>query len=152
MQTTIDIRKALYARLSDALPIDGITADDVSWPNAEFTPNVSRMYLTPFCLFGETSTVSLSPTGFERHAGVFQVTIFGILNAGEADLDLVAQDLIGLFRSGTVLEMPSGKLNIYKTYRSSIIIGRREGLLTQTDSRPQVVVSAHWQHYAAKGV
>ena len=149
---TAEIRQVLYARLIQSLPIGTITADDVAWPNAEFSPDVTRMYLAAFCLFGETNTASLSETGFEKQSGVFQVTIFGVLNSGEFDLDSVALELLQNFRSGVVLEMTQGRLTFQKTYRSSIIIGRREGLLAQTDSRPQVVVSAHWQHYYAKGV
>lgn len=144
---TPEIRQALYRRLLCALPIQEITETDVAWPNVAFDPQVNRMYLAPFCLFGESEMAALSDTGFEKIQGIFQITVYGILHTGEARLERIAADLTNLFRTGSRIAVPSlPSLSITKAYRSS--------LTTETGGempRPSIVVSAHWQHYVPRG-
>lgn len=150
---TIEIRQSLYRRLLCALPICGLTEKDIAWPNASFKTSVKKMYLSPFCLFGETTTASLSKDGFELLAGVFQITIFGLLHTGEAQMEQVARELIELYRSGTRIDVPGyEQLLINQAYRGNMTLdtgGRND--MTSEMARPQLVVSAHWQHYVPKG-
>ena len=152
-----EIRKAFYQRLLDSLPIGPITASDVAWPNCMFSPEPSKMYIAPFLLFGTTTVASRSPVGFERLAGVFQVTAYGILNKGEAALEQVAQDLTDLFRGGTRLLLPDSdrEILISTAYGSTMQIvtgGKIEtGFSQPILARPQIVISANWQLYIPKG-
>ena len=150
---TIEIRQALYRRLLCALPICGLTENDIAWPNASFKTTVKKTYLAPFCLFGETEMASLSSSGFELLAGVFQITIFGLLHEGEAHMENIARELVELYRSGTRIDVPGyEKLLINQAYRGNMTLdtGGRNDMSSEM-ARPQLVVSAHWQHYVSKG-
>lgn len=153
-----EIRQAFYNCLLEGLPIGPISRSDVAWPNFSFKQDPSKMYLAPYLLFGSTDVASLSEAGFERLAGVFQITIFGILNAGEAALERVTQDLIELFRGGTRIPLPDTdvELLISTAYGSTlqVITGGKiqsAAAMASEISRPQIVVSANWQLYIQKG-
>ena len=144
---TPEIRQAFYKHLLCVLPIRGITQVDVAWPNAPFNPDINRMYIAPFCLFAETATASLSQTGFERLSGVFQVSVYGILNTGESEIEEVARELTDLFRGGTVLTVSGwNPIRIDRAYRSSLQVDTGG-----TPARPVIVVSANWTQYVPKG-
>ena len=144
---TPEIRQAFYRHLLCALPIRSITQSDVAWPNAPFKPDVNRMYIAPFCMFAATATASLSQSGFERLAGVFQVSVYGILNTGEAEIEEVARELTDLFRGGTVLTVSGwNPVRIERAYRSSLQVDTGG-----TPARPVIVVSASWIQYVSKG-
>ena len=146
---TPEIRQALYRRLLCALPIGPVERTDVAWPNNPFRPDVARVYIAPACLYGTTEEVSLSSSGFERLNGVFQVTIYGILDTGEAVMEQVAAELTDLFRAGTRLPLPDdGELLLIRSYRSTMFI--QTGGSGQIN-RPSVTVSADWRHYVSRG-
>lgn len=144
---TPEIRQALYGHLLEALPIGKICESDIAWPNALFQPVVSRMFLVPSCVFSETETASLSPQGFEKLSGRFQISIYGVLNRGEAEIDEAASVLVDIFRGGTLLPIPcSNPLHIRAAYRSGL---RVEG--SGKSARPVVSVSVNWFQYTQKG-
>lgn len=144
---TPEIRKALYGHLLKALPIGSICETDIAWPNALFQPVVGRMFLAPTCEFSETETASLSPAGFEKLSGRFQISIYGVLNQGEAEIDEAARALVDIFRGGTVLPVPCfNPLHIHAAYRSGL---RVEG--DGESTRPVVSVSVNWFQYTQKG-
>lgn len=148
---TPEIRKALYARLLAALPIGPVTREDVAWPNVPFVADAQRLYLAPYCLFGETEEVALSPTGFEQLRGVFQVTVFGVLNTGEAEMEQIARELTDLFRAGTRLPISGhGPLLVSRSYRSTMVV--RSNASSGESTRPSIVVSASWKHFVPRGV
>jgi len=147
-----EIRQALYRHLTCVLPVGRVTLEDVAWPNASFSPKVNQPYLVPYCLFSKTEQAGLSKSGFERLSGCFQIDVYGVLNAGEAELDALSCSLVDYFRAGTRLSVKGfGKLQITNAYRGSLVIGQRNGLQEQKDARPHVVVSVFWQHYVSRG-
>lgn len=140
---TPEIRKAFYSRLLGVLPLGEITESDVAWPNVQFRPQTGRMYLAPAILYGETNTASLSEYGFEKLGGIFQVSIYGVADTGEAAIEEVARALTDQFRAGTALALPcANEALIRKTYRSG---------LEFFDARPVVIVSVNWIQYTQKG-
>ena len=149
---TPEIRKALYQHLIDVLPIKTVVATDVAWPNVPFKPVVNRVYLEPYCLFGETEEVALSPTGFEQLNGIFQITVYGVLNTGESIVEEICRELVDDFRAGTQLALPNGNpLLLAKSYRSSMIISAGNNTLGGQIARPSVVVSINWKHFVPRG-
>lgn len=149
---TPEIRQALYRHLLCTLPIGAVTVSDVAWPNVPFIPDIHRMYLAPFCLFAETATASLSQTGFERLSGVFQVSVYGILNTGEADMEEVARVLVDAYRGGTVLPLGDwSPVRIQRAYRSSLQVVTGGDQTSQEVPRPVIIVSADWTQYTSKG-
>ena len=154
MQTpTPEIRKVLCQRLVDALPLCGVTASDVAWPNVPFSPNAQRIYIEPFCLFGETRQASLSDSGFELLKGIFQITVYGVLATGEADLEETARALTDLYRMGTRLYLADDQnpVDIMRSYRSSLHVETGGNDLSGQIMRPTITVSAEWQHYVSRG-
>ncbi len=144
---TPEIRQALYRHLLCALPIGDVTNKDVAWPNAPFTPKAKRIYLAPFCLFNETTVAALSQTGFERVNGIFQVSVNGVLNTGEAEIEEIARVLTDHFRGGTVLQIDGwNPLRIERSYRNTMQIDT-----SGEKPRPVIVISANWTQYVQKG-
>lgn len=141
---TPDIRQSLDARLLDALPalsdLD-LTAQDVAWPNAAFTPNPDRLYLRPVCLYGETTPASLGPDGFELLRGVYQVGVLDVQGAGLSRAERCAAGLVDAFRSGTVLDCPGYSLRIRAAWQGAPLV---------EDGRLLLPVSASWTCYAQK--
>ena len=149
---TPEIRKALYCRLQNALPIGPILPKDVAWPNSPFTPFTNRMYIAPFCLFSDTNAASLGSNGFERLEGIFQISIYGILNRGEADIEELARTLTDLYRAGTVLEVPGwNPVHIIKSYRTSLYLETGGSQLNREIPRTTIVVSANLNQFTQKG-
>ena len=140
---TPEIRQAFYRRLLTALPLGPVTEADIAWPNSNFRPDPGRVYLAPAVLFAETEIASLSPTGFERLSGIFQISVYGIAGQGEGELDCLGQALTDLYRGGTLLPIPCRQhLSIARAWRSGL----------HFDDRPWLAVSASWHQYTQKGV
>ncbi len=152
-----EIRQAFYSHLLAGLPIGQVTRSDVAWPNFSFKPEQSKMYIAPYLLFGETLQASLSEVGFELLSGVFQITVYGVLNEGESAIETVSQELTDLFRGGTRIALPDveRELLILTAYGSTLQVitgGKIQSAAAYSIiSRPQIVVSANWQLYIPKG-
>lgn len=140
---TPEIRRALYGRLLECLPILGLEKTDVAWPNAVFKPVLARPYLKPFCLFNETELASLSPCGFERLSGIFQITVFGVADTGEGEIEESARVLTDCFRGGTILPIPC--------FNPLLIATAWRGPMRMDGERPSITVSARFRQYAQKG-
>lgn len=151
MTPTPEIRKAFYERLVCSLPIGNIGEDDIAWPNMPFRPQVERMYIAPWCMYAETETTSLSETGFERIAGIFQVSVYGVVNTGEAEIEEAARLITDIFRGGTLLQVPGfNPVHIKNAYRSALDFSG-QGNMETGKGRPVITVSANWFQYTQKG-
>ena len=103
-----EIRRCLDARLLAFVPSLGLTAADVAWPNAGFTPVADRLYLRPSCVYGETFPASLGTRGFERLTGVYQVSVLEVAGAGLERAERAATAIVDHFRGGTWLSSDAG--------------------------------------------
>lgn len=92
------IADALYWRLSQ---LTLTPAQPIAWPNVEFT--ASGDYLAASLLPAETDVASLGVDGFNRHAGLFQVSAFTTEGAGEIGLRSTASEVAAHFKRGTVI-------------------------------------------------
>lgn len=84
--------------LSPVLPI--------SWPGLSFnppTPGPTVRWLRGTLLPAETFPLAVSFAGANRHAGLFQVDVFGGIGGGETALARIAALIIGHFKRGTSL-------------------------------------------------
>lgn len=153
MTPTPEIRKAFYERLLCSLPVGPVGESDIAWPNMPFIPQVERMYIAPWLLFADTVTASLSPEGFEKLSGVFQVSVYGVVNSGEAEIESVARELTDIFRGGTLLQIPGfNPVHIRNAYRSSLdFASQNDGSVKKGSGRPVITVSANWHQYTQKG-
>ena len=141
---TIEIRQAFDSRLNGALPELGVTPGQVAWTNAKFAPKVGTSFIRPSILFGETRVTSLGEAGFERLNGIYQISVFGVKDTGIADIEKIANDLIELFRGGTVLKLCEGKsLTITAAYCSGPF---------ELDDRPHIPVTVTWYCYVQKDI
>lgn len=153
MTPSPEIRKAFYERLLCSLPIGDIGESDIAWPNMPFIPQVERMYIAPWLIYAETNTASLSETGFERLTGIFQVSVYGVVNAGEAEIEEAARRITDIFRGGTLLQVPGfNPVHIKNAYRSALDFASQDNGDTKKGSgRPVITVSANWHQYTQKG-
>ena len=75
----------------------------VAWPNLPFTPVANKGYLKPALLTGRTLQIVLGARGENRHAGIYQVSVFWPENKAT----IPARDLAGVvmeaFKLGTQL-------------------------------------------------
>jgi len=131
-----EIRRGLDARLLALLPGIGLTAADVAWPNAAFAPDPDKLYLRPWCMFGETATASLGPKGFERLTGVYQISIYEVADTGLERSEGMAQAIIDHFRGGTRFEYCGFDLHIRTAYARGA---------TLDDGRLHIPVSVVWR-------
>lgn len=144
---TPEIRQAFYKRLLCSLPIGPIGEGDIAWPNSKFVPRPNKFYLSPFCMYATTAIASMSSTGFERLSGIFQVSVYGVLDTGEGELDKIASELTELFRGGTYIPLEEwNAITILRSYRSDLRIETGGEV-----SRPVVTVSSEWYQYTQKG-
>lgn len=141
---TPEIREAFYRRLLESLPIGQVTASDIAWPNSNFRADPERYYLAPAIMYAQTETVTLSPKGYEKLHGIFQINICGLPNQGEGELDYMARKLTDIFRAGTRIELCGWwPVTITRAYRSQLRFGGHD--------RPEITVSANWEQFTPKG-
>lgn len=130
-----EIRRSFDARLLELLPHLGLEPRAVAWPNSAFTPNADELYLRPWCLFGETATVSLGPAGYERLRGVYQVSVFDVAGSGMERAETVARAVVDHFRGGTRLDCQGFDPRITTAYA---------GTAMHENGRLHIPVSAVW--------
>lgn len=140
---TPHIRRALDIHFQTFLPqLNFDWEKDVAWPNIEFEPIADRMYLRPSLLLNPTATVSCGPDGFERIDGIYQISVFDIVNKGIARAEECAAKLVDRFRSGTVVDFGCGHVLITSAYYGSAV---------PEQTRLHIPVSALFFAYVQKG-
>lgn len=90
-----DIETALMTRLTtmSSLP-------PVAWPNIEYSPNATTLYLEPNVLPADTAQASLGATGKDLTNGIFQIDVVIPAGTGRSAIpDIVADH----FARGTTL-------------------------------------------------
>lgn len=90
------IRKALNTQLNT---ISGYT---IAWENVEVDPP-DGMYLETFMLPAQPYQATYGLNGYDRHVGVFQVTVVGSAGDGTADFDTAIKAVTDLFPRGQVV-------------------------------------------------
>jgi hypothetical protein len=106
-----DIRAAFSAKLLTLSPLPSI-----AWENVSFTPVIGTPYLQPFLLPGEPYQAEQGEAGQNRHAGVYQVSIYAPSGAGVGVINALADAVCNLFKRGTVLTYSPISLTIWKAY------------------------------------
>lgn len=89
------IRKALNTRLNT---IGGYT---IAWENVEQSPP-DGLYLETMLLPGQPFQATYGVDGYDRHVGVFQVTVVGRAGEGTGNIDVAAKAVTDLFPRGYV--------------------------------------------------
>lgn len=144
---TPEIRQAFYSRLLSLMPFQDLCESDIAWPNTGFMADPARIYLAPSVMFGETTTETLGPHGYEKLSGIFQISICGLPNAGEGKLDEIARTLIDHFRGGSGIDLCGWwSIRLLKAWRSPLLYGNSDSA-----DRPTVAVSVAWQQFTQKG-
>ena len=90
------IRKALNTRMNT---IAGYT---IAWENVEQDPP-EGVYLETMLLPAQPTQASYGVGGYNRHVGIFQVTVVGRAGDGVAETDTAVQAVIDLFPRGQVV-------------------------------------------------
>lgn len=116
---------------------------DVSWPNIQFDPDTSRIYFAVSHLYSPTQTASCGIDGFERLSGIYQITIFDLLDKGVANTEKLANVIIDHFRGGTILHSCGVEVRIQNTYLGNSV---------PEDLRFSYPISVNWYCYAQKSV
>ena len=131
-----EIRRCLDAHLITLLPVIGLEQTDMAWPNAGFTPVDGRMYLRPWCMYGDTYPVSLGVKGFERLVGVYQVSVLEVADTGMERAENTARAIADHFRGGTRLDCCGFELCVTTAHAGGAM---------QDDGRLHIPVSVNWR-------
>lgn len=102
-----DIRKAFDEQIIRLLPKMGLTQDDVAWPNAKFTPDPNRPYLSMYLLPGQTIQSTLGQDCLVKMVGVYQISIFQPKDIGIGGAETIASLILNEFPLGRVLDVCS---------------------------------------------
>lgn len=136
-----EIRRILDNHLRQSLPAMGLADTDVAWPNIAFDVSVGKLYLAPTCMFGEAKSASLGQDGINRVDGVYQISVFEILNRGMGKAEILAANLVNLYSGRTFIICESARLQITSAYSGTGI---------KQDGRFHIPVSVVWYCLASK--
>lgn len=112
-----DLQSALNKALDDAFP-----AMDVAWENINFVPAVGIGYLRAWLLPAETDVATLGPNPWQRHQGIFQVSVFYPLGQGPGPAMGKAAEIQKIFRPGAKFYYNSVEVVIEKSWPSSAMV------------------------------
>lgn len=110
MSVETSIFEALCARLA-AGTFTGTPS--IAWPNVAFDPPAAG-YLAASLFPSEAQQVTLGGSGYNRHTGLFQVSVFLPKGEGEVDVRTVASEVVAQFKRGTDLTSGSFTLRIVR--------------------------------------
>lgn len=136
-----DIRACFDSELKNLLPQLNLTASQVAWFNAKFSPDVKKLYIKPTLLLSPTQQVSLGTNGFERVSGIYQISIFALRDVGSASFEAVARGVINYFRAGTKLVYSGVEITVQTSY---------SGTPLEQEDRVLLPVSIVWFCYVER--
>lgn len=119
MSGAIEIETALRARLFAVAPGAAITAALVKNEGQAFTPPASGFWYQPFFLPGEPYAAGIGEAAANRHAGIFQVDVYGPANKGTKPTNDEAERVRSCFKRDIALTASGVVVRVVKswTYR-----------------------------------
>jgi hypothetical protein len=87
----------------------------VAWENMSFTPGAVP-YLAPFLLPGEPVQAELGTAGQNRHAGIYQISIYAPAGNGVSTINTLRDNLVDFFKRGTLMTYSDITVQIQKAF------------------------------------
>ncbi|MBW2635988.1 MAG: hypothetical protein JRC86_00425 [Deltaproteobacteria bacterium] len=124
------VRSALENKLDDMSP-----SLATAFENVPYTPISGTPYQSPFLLTGEPENPTLGD-GYYREQGIFQVSLFYMMQTGSGAAEARAELIRTAFKRG--VSMTSGAVTVRVNRTPEISQGRRDG------DRWSVIVKIRW--------
>lgn len=99
MTTEVDILEGLCDELRDAT-ITG--SPDIAWPGVPYTPD-GTLYLRVSHMPNTVEQVTLGAAGYNRHEGMFQVSVMVPKGTGEVTGRSIGEEISAVFKRGTTI-------------------------------------------------